>query len=88
VHVRHTEQSRKEVEADVRDGLRELHRQGVHPRFWRPPWGVLAPFTAEIAYAFGLEIALWTRAAKTGGGTRPPRCWNAWNPDFDRALSY
>ncbi|MDP8952434.1 MAG: polysaccharide deacetylase family protein [Actinomycetota bacterium] len=59
-HVRHTEQSRKEVEADVRDGLRELHRQGVRPRFWRPPWGVLAPFTAEIAYAFGLELALWT----------------------------
>jgi peptidoglycan/xylan/chitin deacetylase (PgdA/CDA1 family) len=38
-HVRHTEQSRKEVQADVRDGLRELRRQGVHPRFWRPPWG-------------------------------------------------
>ena len=59
-HVRHTEQSRKEVEADVRDGLRELRRQGVHPQFWRPPWGVLAPFTAEIAHTLGLEIALWT----------------------------
>ena len=59
-HVQHTEQSRKEVQADVRDGLRELRRQGVHPRFWRPPWGVLAPFTAEIAYAFELELALWT----------------------------
>ena len=59
-HVRHTEQSRKEVESDVRDGLRELRRYGVRPRFWRPPWGVLAPFTSEIAYAFGLELALWT----------------------------
>ncbi len=59
-HVRHTEQSRKEVEADTRDGLRELRRQGLHPRFWRPPWGVLAPFTTEIAYAFGLQLALWT----------------------------
>ncbi len=59
-HVRHTEQSQKEVEADVRDGLQVLQRQGVCPRFWRPPWGVLAPFTSEIAYAFGLELALWT----------------------------
>ena len=67
-HVRHTEQSRKEVEADVREGLRELHRQGVHPRFWRPPWGVLAPFTAEIAYAFGLEIALWTKGSQDWRG--------------------
>lgn len=67
-HVRHTEQSRKEVESDVRDGLRELRRQGVHPRFWRPPWGVLAPFTAEIAYAFGLELALWTEGTRDWRG--------------------
>ena len=63
-HVRHTELSRAEVEADVRDGLRELRRQGACPRFWRPPWGALAPFTAEIAYAFGLELALWTTGTR------------------------
>ena len=67
-HVRHTEQSRQEVEADVRDGLRELRRQGVRPRFWRPPWGVLAPFTAEIACAFGLELALWTEGTRDWRG--------------------
>jgi peptidoglycan/xylan/chitin deacetylase (PgdA/CDA1 family) len=67
-HVRHTEQSREEVEADVRDGLRELRRQGVRPRFWRPPWGVLAPFTAEIAYAFGLKLALWTEGTRDWRG--------------------
>lgn len=67
-HVRHTEQSRKEVQADVRDGLRELRRHGVHPRFWRPPWGVLAPFTAEIAYAFELELALWTEGTRDWRG--------------------
>ncbi len=67
-HVRHTEQSREEVEADVRDGLLELRRKGVHPRFWRPPWGVLAPFTAEIAYAYGLELVLWTEGSQDWRG--------------------
>src|ERR671916_1948094 len=67
-HVRHTEQSREEVEADVRDGLRELRRQGVRPRFWRPPWGVLAPFTTEIACAFELELALWTEGTRDWRG--------------------
>ena len=67
-HVRHTEQSRKGVEADVREGLRELRRQRVRPRFWRPPWGVLAPFTAEIACAFGLEVALWTEGTRDWRG--------------------
>ena len=67
-HVRHTERSREEVEADVRDGLRELRRQGVRPRFWRPPWGVLAPFTAEIAYESGLELALWTEGTRDWRG--------------------
>ena len=67
-HVRHTEQSREKVEVDVRDGLRELQRQGVYPRFWRPPWGVLAPFTTEIACAFGLELALWTEGTRDWRG--------------------
>ena len=67
-HVRHTERSREEVEADVRDGLQELRRQGICPRFWRPPWGVLAPFTTEIAYAFALELALWTEGTRDWRG--------------------
>ncbi len=67
-HVRHTERSREEVEADVRDGLRELRRQGVRPRLWRPPWGVLAPFTAEVAHASGLELALWTEGSRDWRG--------------------
>lgn len=59
-HVRHTQRTRGEVEADIVAGLQTLEVQGVRPHFWRPPWGVLAPFTAEIADEFGLEIALWT----------------------------
>lgn len=67
-HVRHTERTRGEVEADILAGLRTLEVQGVRPHFWRPPWGVLAPFTAEIADEFGLEIVLWTEGTRDWRG--------------------
>ena len=59
-HVRHTRLSRLEVEADTREGLRTLQSLGVEPRFWRPPWGVLAPWTEEVAEDFGLRLAPWS----------------------------
>ncbi len=59
-HVRHTHLSRREVEADTRKGLRALQSLGVEPRFWRPPWGVLAPWTEEVAENFGLRLAPWS----------------------------
>ena len=59
-HVRHTHRSRHGVEADTREGLRLLRSLGVEPRFWRPPWGVLAPWTEEVAEDFGLRLAPWS----------------------------
>jgi peptidoglycan/xylan/chitin deacetylase (PgdA/CDA1 family) len=59
-HVRHTERSRPEVEADTRAGLRDLRFLGVRTRLWRPPWGVLAPWTGDLAEDFGLELVSWT----------------------------
>ncbi len=59
-HVRHTHLSRREVEADTREGLRALLRLGIEPRFWRPPWGILAPWTEEVAEDFGLRLAPWS----------------------------
>jgi peptidoglycan/xylan/chitin deacetylase (PgdA/CDA1 family) len=59
-HVRHTCRSRREVEADTREGLGVLRSLGVEPRFWRPPWGVLAPWTEEVAENFGLQLAPWS----------------------------
>lgn len=59
-HVRHTESSRREIEADTRSGLRTLAELDVRSCLWRPPWGVTAPWTAEVANEFGLELALWT----------------------------
>lgn len=59
-HVRHTELSPHEVEAEAREGLRALRFLGAEPRLWRPPWGVVAPWTWGIAAANGLEIVGWT----------------------------
>ena len=59
-HVRHTYLSRREIEADTREGLRMLRSLGVEPRFWRPPWGVLALWTEEVAKDFGLRLAPWS----------------------------
>ncbi len=59
-HVRHTHLSRREVEEDTREGLRLLRSLGITPRFWRPPWGVLAPWTEEVAEDFGLGLAPWS----------------------------
>lgn len=59
-HVRHTHLSRREVEADAREGLRALRSLSIEPRLWRPPWGVLAPWTEEVAEDFGLRLAPWS----------------------------
>lgn len=58
-HVRHTEMTRDEVEKDTEMGLRSMEKLGVSPCLWRPPWGVLAPWTEDVAEDFGLEISLW-----------------------------
>jgi peptidoglycan-N-acetylglucosamine deacetylase len=58
-HVRHTEKSREEIEADTREGLETLESLGVRPGLWRPPWGVLASWTESVAEEFGLGISLW-----------------------------
>ena len=59
-HVRHTELSADGVEAEAREGLRALRSLGAEPRLWRPPWGVVAPWTWSIAASRGLRIAGWT----------------------------
>lgn len=59
-HVRHTRLTRRETEEDARLGLRDLADAGASPSLWRPPWGVLSPWTREVADEFGLRLALWT----------------------------
>lgn len=58
-HIRHTERTRREVERDTGSGLATLQAIGARPALWRPPWGVLAPWTEAVAESLGLEVALW-----------------------------
>jgi peptidoglycan/xylan/chitin deacetylase (PgdA/CDA1 family) len=71
-HIRHTRRSRREVEADTREGLRMLRSLGVEPRLWRPPWGVLAPWTEEVAENFGLRLAPWSADSHDWRGDTAP----------------
>ena len=67
-HIRHTELTRAEVEADARGGLEDLHALGVRPRLWRPPWGVLTPQTQAVAKDLGLELVSWILDTHDGLG--------------------
>lgn len=71
-HIRHTHASREEIESDTREGLKMLRALGVEPRLWRPPWGVLAPWTLEVASGFGLEIVTWTADTRDWRGDSAP----------------
>jgi peptidoglycan-N-acetylglucosamine deacetylase len=59
-HTRHTELTYSEVDVDARGGLQDLRVLGVLPRLWRPPWGVIAPWTQAVAKDLGLELVSWT----------------------------
>ena len=58
-HVRHTHRSRREIEADTRNGLRALRSLDIEPRLWRTPWGIHAPCTEKVAADFGLRLINW-----------------------------
>ncbi|MFN8112697.1 MAG: polysaccharide deacetylase family protein [Solirubrobacterales bacterium] len=58
-HVRHTERERDEVAGEARADLETLAGAGIEVRCWRPPWGVLAGWTPELAADLGLAIRLW-----------------------------
>jgi peptidoglycan/xylan/chitin deacetylase (PgdA/CDA1 family) len=58
-HVRHNEVDRPTVEEDTRRALATLADLGVHPRRWRTPDGIEAPWTQEIAAAHDLQLCGW-----------------------------
>ena len=59
-HLRHGRRRRDEVEHDTDRALAALDALGIAPRRWRTPWGDLAPWSAEVAAARGLELTGWT----------------------------
>jgi peptidoglycan/xylan/chitin deacetylase (PgdA/CDA1 family) len=79
-HVRHTERARVDVEADTAMGLEDLRHLGTHPRLWRPPWGMLAPWTEAVAASFGLEIVSWTADTHDWRGDAAPEMLSSVDP--------
>lgn len=59
-HERHSRSARETVERETDRALEELAAIGVRPTRWRTPWGVTAPWTAEVAAARGLSLTGWT----------------------------
>jgi peptidoglycan-N-acetylglucosamine deacetylase len=60
-HIRHTELSESELEADTCAALAALADAGLpRPRYWRTPWGVSTPATERIAGKHGLRLVGWT----------------------------
>lgn len=59
-HVRHTDRDESWLKRDTEAGLAILTDLGVEPVFWRPPWGVAAPWTVQVARDHGLSLVGWT----------------------------
>lgn len=59
-HLRHSELSESEIEHDTRAALAALEPLGVHPTYWRTPWGVQTAASARIAKEHRLRLVGWT----------------------------
>ena len=60
-HVRHTDLSADEGEADLDEALRAIADAGVtRPGLWRTPWGVEAEWTRPLAERRGLKVVGWS----------------------------
>lgn len=79
-HIRHTELTRREVELDARSGLRDLHDLDIRPGLWRPPWGILAPWSKAITEDVGLELVLWTADTHDWRGDKASEMLDAVSP--------
>jgi hypothetical protein len=70
-HIRHTERDGDWVAADADRALERLAGLGVHPRLWRTPYGVEAPFTRSLAAERGLRIVGWDADTEDWTGHPP-----------------
>ena len=59
-HAGHAEAGRTAVQRDTELALAVLTDLGIAPRFWRPPWGVVQPWSWAVAEAHGLELTGWS----------------------------
>jgi peptidoglycan/xylan/chitin deacetylase (PgdA/CDA1 family) len=59
-HVRHSELSEAEIEADTLRALDAFSELGVRPTLWRTPWGICTQATERVAARHGLSLVGWT----------------------------
>jgi peptidoglycan-N-acetylglucosamine deacetylase len=59
-HVRHSDLSEEQVEAELAEGLALLASVGVQPTAWRAPWGVVTAATRRLAAEHGLALWNWS----------------------------
>jgi peptidoglycan/xylan/chitin deacetylase (PgdA/CDA1 family) len=59
-HIRHSELSEAELEADTRTALGTLAEIGIKPTRWRAPWGVCTEATRAVAELHSLELGGWS----------------------------
>ena len=81
-HLRHTELSEEELEADTVSALASLALLGIHPRLWRAPWGVLTSASLRVAERYGLELVHWSFDTHDWRGDSPAEAL----PDTDQRL--
>jgi peptidoglycan/xylan/chitin deacetylase (PgdA/CDA1 family) len=67
-HLCHPDRGRATIAADLERALGALADAGVRPARWRVPWGVVAPFSAELAAAHGLALTGWTLDTRDWAG--------------------
>jgi peptidoglycan/xylan/chitin deacetylase (PgdA/CDA1 family) len=58
-HVRHSERTPAQMNAEVGTGLGLLAGLGVRPRAWRAPWGIETAATRALAAEHGLRLWHW-----------------------------
>ncbi len=59
-HVRHTQLTEAELDADTGQAVAALARVGLRPRLWRPPWGVVTEASVRVAERHGLWLRRWS----------------------------
>jgi peptidoglycan-N-acetylglucosamine deacetylase len=58
-HIRHTDLSEHEIEADTIAALASFAEVGLSPTRWRTPWGVCTSATERVAERHDLELVHW-----------------------------
>jgi peptidoglycan/xylan/chitin deacetylase (PgdA/CDA1 family) len=60
LHLRHSELSEAEIEADTLRALDAFAEIGVRPTVWRTPWGICTAATERVAARHDLRLVDWS----------------------------